>query len=130
MGWTFFPRGAVSDRCWGGTRRRGRFGARTLLEAYGAHVVVRPDAVAVAAGGGRLSYGALDRQANQLGRSPSFAGGWNGDGGGAMRGALLRRNLIVGMLGILKAAAPVSLDPATRTIASPSCWRIPARRCW
>ena len=84
---------------WNATARP--VGARTLLEAYGAHVVGRPDAVAVAAGGERLSYGALDRQANQLAHHLRSLG----VGAETVVGLCVERSpdLIVGVLGILKA---------------------------
>ena len=42
-----------------------------------------------------------------------------------------RSTMLVGLLGILKAGgAYLPLDPSYPQSASPSCWRMPARRCW
>ncbi len=70
-----------------------------------------PDALAVAAGARHLTYGELDRRANQLGRRL----GRMGVGPGSLVGVCLERSvdLLVGILGVLKAGgAYVPLDPA------------------
>jgi amino acid adenylation domain-containing protein len=71
----------------------------------------RPDAVAVASKGDRLTYGALEQASNRLARLLAAAGCRRGD-----RVALLMPKMpaaIIGMLGALKAGAIyVPLDPA------------------
>ena len=79
-----------------------------LVEAQAAQ---RPDAVAVVCGAHQLTYGALNRRANQLAHHLRRLG----VGPEVLVGVCLARSvdLLVGLLGILKAGgAYVPLDPA------------------
>ncbi|MCA1615512.1 MAG: amino acid adenylation domain-containing protein [Acidobacteria bacterium] len=79
-----------------------------LFEEQAARV---PEAVAAVAGGRRLSYGELNRRANQL----AHALRKRGVGPGAVVGVCVERSLemLVGLLGILKAGGVyLPLDPA------------------
>ncbi len=80
-------------------------------ELFAAQAARQPNAPAVAAPDGRLSYGELERLATQLANRLLAAGA----GVDKPVGLLLPRSaaLVVGALGILKAGAPyVALDPA------------------
>ncbi|KYF81764.1 non-ribosomal peptide synthetase, partial [Sorangium cellulosum] len=83
---------------------------RCLHEAFEEHAARQPDALAVVAGDRRLTYGALNRQANQLAHHLRR----RGVGGGSPVGLCGERSvdMIAGLLGILKAGgAYVPLDP-------------------
>ena len=101
----------------------------TLPELFAAQVARTPDAVAVVFEERALSYGELDARANQLAHHLRALG----VGPEVVVGLCVERSLemLVGLLGILKAGgAYLPLDPTTRPSGSPSCWRMPARRCW
>jgi amino acid adenylation domain-containing protein/non-ribosomal peptide synthase protein (TIGR01720 family) len=85
--------------------------AHALFEAQAARA---PDAIAVVFGDAQLTYGALDRRANQLAHHLRA----RGVGPDALVGICMERSLemVVGMLGVLKAGgAYVPLDPAYPT---------------
>src|SRR3954464_11059332 len=82
--------------------------AHSLIEARAAGT---PDAIAVVAGGDRLTYRELNARANQLAHFLSE----NGVGPDVLVGLCLKRTAeaLVGILGILKAGgAYVPLDPS------------------
>ncbi|HYX24954.1 MAG TPA: amino acid adenylation domain-containing protein, partial [Thermoanaerobaculia bacterium] len=86
-------------------------GSGALHERFAAQAARSPEAVAVVCDGERLSYGELDRQANQLARHLARLGVAAGD----PVGICLERSLgmLVAILGVLKAGgAYVPLDPA------------------
>src|SRR6185295_4750670 len=86
-------------------------GSGVLHERFAAQAARSPEAVAVTCEGERLSYGDLDRQANQLARRLVALGVAAGD----PVGICLERStaMVVAILGVLKAgAAYVPLDPA------------------
>ena len=101
----------------------------TLPELFAAQAARSPDAVAVVFGEQRLSYAALDARANQLAHHLRGLG----VGPEVVVGLCVERSLemLVGLLGILKAGgAYLPLDPSYPSEhVSPSCWRMPARRC-
>ncbi|WP_437779127.1 non-ribosomal peptide synthetase [Sorangium sp. So ce1097] len=81
-----------------------------LHAAFEEHAARQPDALAVVAGDRRLTYGALNRQANRLAHHLRR----RGVGGGSPVGLFGERSVdvIAGLLGILKAGgAYVPLDP-------------------
>ncbi|MGK3998776.1 non-ribosomal peptide synthetase [Sorangium sp. So ce1024] len=83
---------------------------RCLHAAFEEHAARQPDALAVVAGDRQLTYGALNRQANQLAHHLRR----RGVGGGSPVGLCGERSvdMIAGLLGILKAGgAYVPLDP-------------------
>ena len=83
----------------------------TLPELFAAQVAKSPDAIAVVIEDQRLSYGELDRRANQLAHHLRALG----VGPEMVVGLCLERSLdmVVGLLGILKAGgAYLPLDPA------------------
>ncbi|MER7285839.1 amino acid adenylation domain-containing protein [Streptomyces lydicus] len=85
--------------------------AATVLERFARHAALRPDAVAVSHGDTHLTYGALDRRANQLARHLRTLG----VGPETLVGLAAERSpdLVVAILGIQKAGgAYVPLDPA------------------
>ncbi|MEE4418125.1 amino acid adenylation domain-containing protein [Streptomyces bugieae] len=89
----------------------GRPEATTVLERFARHAAQRPDAVAVSHGGEHLTYGELDRRANQLARHLRA----HGVGPETLVGLAAERSpdLVVALLGIQKAGgAYVPLDPA------------------
>src|ERR1017187_1141010 len=80
-------------------------------ELFAAHAVARPDAIAVSGSDETLTYGQLERRANQLAHRLR-ALGVDRD---RPVGLCLERSaaLVVGALGILKAGCPyVALDPS------------------
>ncbi|WP_437617240.1 amino acid adenylation domain-containing protein [Sorangium sp. So ce834] len=83
---------------------------RCLHAAFEEHAARQPDALAVVGGERRLTYGALNRQANRLAHHLRR----RGVGGGSPVGLCCERSadMIAGLLGILKAGgAYVPLDP-------------------
>jgi non-ribosomal peptide synthetase component F len=98
---------------WNNTRRD------YLLDACVPQLVARqaamtPDAIALISGEQTLSYGELNRQANQLGHYLQTLGAREG----TLVGLCVERSLdmVVGLLGILKAgAAYLALDPSYPT---------------
>ncbi|HEV2846646.1 MAG TPA: amino acid adenylation domain-containing protein, partial [Thermoanaerobaculia bacterium] len=86
-------------------------GAAVLHERFALQAALAPEAVAVVCDGGRLSYGDLDRRANQIANHLIGLGVLPGD----LVGLRLERSLdmVAAILGVLKAgAAYVPLDPA------------------
>ena len=86
-------------------------GASNLPELFEAQVARRPEAAAVVCGAEELSYGELNRRANQLAHYLKRLG----VGPEQLVGLCVERSveLVVGMLGILKAgAAYLPLDPS------------------
>ncbi|HKH48056.1 MAG TPA: amino acid adenylation domain-containing protein, partial [Thermoanaerobaculia bacterium] len=84
---------------------------RTVPELFAAQAARTPEAVAVVCGDDRLTYGELDRRANQLARHLERLG----VAPGALVGLSMDRcpEMVVSLLGILKAgAAYVPLDPS------------------
>ena len=82
----------------------------TIHELFREQATRTPDAVAAVLGASRLTYGELERRANQLAHQLTAAGAR-----GQIVGLLVERSLemLVGLLGILKAgAAYLPLDPA------------------
>ncbi len=82
----------------------------TIHELFRDQAARTPDAVAAVLGPARITYGELERRANQLARRLAASGAADG-----IVGLLVERSLemLVGMLGILKAgAAYLPLDPA------------------
>ncbi|HLN24337.1 MAG TPA: amino acid adenylation domain-containing protein, partial [Patescibacteria group bacterium] len=82
----------------------------TVLTLFEASVQSQPDAVAVQMGAERLTYAALDRQANQLAHRLTELGG----GPDCLIGVALARSttLVIALLAVLKAgAAYLPLDP-------------------
>ena len=82
-----------------------------LHELFEAQAHAKPDAVAASFDEGRLTYGELNRQANQLARRLRRLG----VGAESLVGVCVERSpeMLVGLLGVLKAgAAYVPLDPA------------------
>jgi amino acid adenylation domain-containing protein len=89
----------------------GKYPDARLHELIAARAADKPDAVAAVFEGERLTYAELDRKANQLGHHLRMLGVQPG----ALVGLCVERslNMLVGLLGILKAgAAYVPLDPA------------------
>lgn len=83
----------------------------TLHDRFTAQAAKTPDAIALTFAGQNLTYGELDRRANQLANQLRFLG----VGPESLVGLLLDRSLelVVGILGILKAGgAYVPLDPS------------------
>ncbi len=84
---------------------------RCLHELFAEQAARRPEAVAVIDAEGRITYGELDRRANQLAHALRAAGA----GSGVLVGICLERSidLVVALLGVLKSgAAYVPVDPS------------------
>ena len=83
---------------------------RSVVQLFEAQVAQQPDAIAVGCGGEQLSFGELNRRANQLGRYLRA----QGVGPEVVVGLCLERSveMVVGLLGILKAGGTyLPLDP-------------------
>src|SRR6185369_15018342 len=93
---------------WGGTA--GEPAAETLHGRFAEQARERPDAVAVVCAGESLTYGELNRRANQLARHLRALGAGTDERIGLCADRSLE--MLIGLLGILKAgAAYVPLDP-------------------
>src|SRR6185312_2753683 len=98
-------------RGWNETRQEFEAGASNLPELFEAQAARQPEAVAVVCGASELSYGELNRRANQLAHYLKKLG----VGSEQLVGLCVERSLelVVGMSGILKAgAAYLPLDPS------------------
>ncbi len=102
--------------------------ARGIHELVDAQAARTPDALALADASERITYGELARRSNQLARHLRARG--------VERGVLVAMApersaaMVVGILGVLKAGAPMSRwTPPILASASPSCWRTRGRRC-
>ncbi len=96
---------------WSGASRPARRPAETVHELFGRSVAERPDAVALEAADGQLSYAGLARRADGIAERLAAAGVRRGDPVGILGGR--RSALVAGMLGVLRAgAAYVPIDPA------------------
>jgi amino acid adenylation domain-containing protein/thioester reductase-like protein/non-ribosomal peptide synthase protein (TIGR01720 family) len=99
---------------WSGWTISGEVPAQSVLEQFESHVAATPDAIAVEAGATSLSYGELDRRANQLGQHLRSHGARPGERVGI--GLQRSPEMLVALLAVLKTgAAWVPLDPALPT---------------
>ena len=127
---TFSPPTSATPSCTSGTTPRARFPSATLPELFAAQVARTPDAVAVVfeeqqpqlcrARCARQPAGASSARARRRPRDGGRAvrRALAGDAGRAARHPQGRRRL--------SAARSRTIRPS----GSPSCWRMPARRCW
>ena len=111
-------------------RHRARDPAATLPELFAAQVAAAPDAVAVVFEDEQPHLWRARCARQPAGASPARARRRPGDGGRAVRRALAW-TWWSGCSAFSRPAAPIcrSIRPI-RPSGWPSCWRMPARRCW
>ena len=127
---TFSVPTSATRSCTAGTTPRVAIPSATLPELFAAQVARTPDAVAVVCDDQTPELRRARRARQSAGASSALSRRRARDRGRAVRRALARR-WWSGSSASSRRAAPICRSTrATRPSASPSCSRMPARRCW